>query len=46
MLAPEWTILTEALALLATVGELWIIGYLLFTRTRVSADIQPALRGA
>lgn len=33
VLAPGLTVLTNGLPLLATIGELWIIGYLLFTRT-------------
>lgn len=35
ILLPEQTGLTEALPLAATVGEFWIIGYLLFKKVRV-----------
>lgn len=39
VLAPELSLVGELLAALATVGELWIIGYLLFTRTPVAARV-------
>lgn len=35
VLLPDQTALTEALPLAATVGEFWIIGYLLFKRVKV-----------
>ena len=31
--------MAEGLALLATVGEVWILGYLLFTRTRTRIEV-------
>lgn len=39
VLLPQFGVAAEVLALLATVGELWIIGYLLFTRTAVPSPI-------
>lgn len=40
VLAPGFAPVAEGLAMLATVGELWIIGYLLFTRSRAAAPAQ------
>ncbi len=42
VLAPDLAPLAEGLALLAAVGEFWIIGYLLFTRGRAATTTQKS----
>lgn len=46
VLAPDLEPLAEGLALLATVGELWIIGFLLFTRGRAASPAGSTPRQA
>lgn len=42
LLAPDLAPVAEALPFVATIGEFWMIGYLVFTRTRASAPTESA----